>query len=719
MGGETKGGGWGNPPSYKGRRPMEHSFQDAIYREDRARKNWVSAWGTMERGVAKKEVRDPGTYFATSFPVVTSALIGRTTYGQRRKKSADVKKWAQRQIANSETRRSLDNGWTTEAGLKVERGGPQPPPKDSIRSLGSDLPMNPAKTKAGSRRESGLPYPRGTRAASYNEPVTKPEIATTTIDFAEFLSGGKHASPTRTVRPGTGGDQSATSAAASRATTAEPPRLALLKTVPRTDPRVGYVSSIWAATGQGLAAAIPEVPRQPKPVRKIEENFSGWTPTGPVEFQRSESQVLSGVSKHRRKITEFNIFQDTELENCKPTMPRFTHRLGGPVCGQLSDWDIVALSGAAALCSTLRGAGAIVLYRSNFHVPIHTRHTIKPSVDGSTSSPASTINVRVGWRVRRAEATPPSSFNSVNLSKVYSPSARVTRMSGALKADAITEDATKLEFGEIFSKCFEGDDVTPLHISETKAILEMRMRDEESGGTDVGDGEGISETFHKTLQYCQRFGQFGDVAKNNGVRAILQESGLHPFEQAALANLCPADAEEAIALLPSLASELPRGKDSEDKSIPDETELGELIENLQGFRNFRDVEPETGAPTPHATLWRGRATFGSLGRGTGRVVCATSSQSWPINGALAAAARSATTGPVWRLALHHPRGSHRPGCHLATSVVHPRRLRSRVSRCVWVKAGVSFARGSRSWSPREVHGWPSELAAPRPKPTSP
>jgi len=162
-------------------------------------------------------------------------------------------------------------------------------------------------------------------------------------------------------------------------------------------------------------------------------------------------------------------------------------------------------------------------------------------------------------------------------------------MSGALKADAITEDATKLEFGEIFSKCFEGDDVTPLHISETKAILEMRMRDEESGGTDVGDGEGISETFHKTLQYCQRFGQFGDVAKNNGVRAILQESGLHPFEQAALANLCPADAEEAIALLPSLASELPRGKDSEDKSIPDETELGELIENLQGFRNFRDV----------------------------------------------------------------------------------------------------------------------------------
>mmetsp|Transcript_36556 Transcript_36556/g.95692 ORF Transcript_36556/g.95692 Transcript_36556/m.95692 type:complete len:254 (-) Transcript_36556:26-787(-) len=153
--------------------------------------------------------------------------------------------------------------------------------------------------------------------------------------------------------------------------------------------------------------------------------------------------------------------------------------------------------------------------------------------------------------------------------------------------------------------------------------------------------------------------------------------------------------------------------------FPTRRNLGSSSRTSRASATSVMCEPETGAPTPHATLWRGRATFGSLGRGTGRVVCATSSQSWPINGALAAAARSATTGPVWRLALHHPRGSHRPGCHLATSVVHPRRLRSRVSRCVWVKAGVSFARGSRSWSPREVHGWPSELAAPRPKPTSP
>lgn len=89
MGGEsTNRGGWGPPPSHSGRlvpprtadcpqsthapalvaptahfflgfprsKPMERSFQDAILREERSRKNWVSAWGNMEEGVAKKAV---------------------------------------------------------------------------------------------------------------------------------------------------------------------------------------------------------------------------------------------------------------------------------------------------------------------------------------------------------------------------------------------------------------------------------------------------------------------------------------------------------------------------------------------------------------------------------------------------------------------------------------------------------------------------------------
>lgn len=95
------------------------------------------------------------------------------------------------------------------------------------------------------------------------------------------------------------------------------------------------------------------------------------------------------------------------------------------------------------------------------------------------------------------------------------------------------------------------------------------------------------------------------------VRAVLQDSGLHPFEQAALANLCPADAEEAAALLPrcvhspsdltsaccpahtvpnfhSLTKELHR-TGTDEVSAPDEVDLSELIENIQSFRNFRDV----------------------------------------------------------------------------------------------------------------------------------
>eukprot|EP00035_Acanthoeca_spectabilis_P034822 m.31088 g.31088 ORF g.31088 m.31088 type:complete len:163 (+) comp6886_c0_seq1:1491-1979(+) len=159
---------------------------------------------------------------------------------------------------------------------------------------------------------------------------------------------------------------------------------------------------------------------------------------------------------------------------------------------------------------------------------------------------------------------------------------------GGLKAEANPEDATNLEFGEVFSNVFGEDAATPMIISEVMLVLELRKQDEESGGTDVGDGEGISETFQKTLQYCQRFGQFRDLAKVQAVRAVLQDSGLHPFEQAALANLCPADAEEAAALLPSLTKELHR-TGTDEVSAPDEVDLSELIENIQSFRNFRDV----------------------------------------------------------------------------------------------------------------------------------
>eukprot|EP00037_Helgoeca_nana_P006897 m.63086 g.63086 ORF g.63086 m.63086 type:complete len:165 (-) comp17750_c0_seq1:311-805(-) len=161
---------------------------------------------------------------------------------------------------------------------------------------------------------------------------------------------------------------------------------------------------------------------------------------------------------------------------------------------------------------------------------------------------------------------------------------------GGLKAEVNPEDATNLEFGEVFSDVFGEDNVAiPMITSEVMLVLEMRKKDEESGGTGMGDGEGISETFQKTLQYCQRFGQFRDLAKVQAVRALLQDSGLHPFEQAALANLCPADAEEAAALLPSLTKRLKRTGTNTGATVPDEVELGELIENIQSFRNFRDV----------------------------------------------------------------------------------------------------------------------------------
>lgn len=65
-----------------------------------------------------------------------------------------------------------------------------------------------------------------------------------------------------------------------------------------------------------------------------------------------------------------------------------------------------------------------------------------------------------------------------------------------------------------------------------------------------------SESFNSTLEYCQRFGQFGSAEKVKEVRALLSEpvddgaERLRKYEIAQLGNLCPSDALEAKALIP-------------------------------------------------------------------------------------------------------------------------------------------------------------------------
>ena len=60
-------------------------------------------------------------------------------------------------------------------------------------------------------------------------------------------------------------------------------------------------------------------------------------------------------------------------------------------------------------------------------------------------------------------------------------------------------------------------------------------------------------------------------------RRDLEKTGLDPFETAQLGNLCPQDASEARALIPSL--------DMQGRDIPD-AQLTEILEQLNSFKQY-------------------------------------------------------------------------------------------------------------------------------------
>jgi len=154
-----------------------------------------------------------------------------------------------------------------------------------------------------------------------------------------------------------------------------------------------------------------------------------------------------------------------------------------------------------------------------------------------------------------------------------------------LEKAAEAEDATNLNFGDVFG----AKDAIPLMISEVQFLLEARQamnaKKEDEEGTELE----MQEAFQKTLTYAQRFGQFGNKEKVKEVRKLLQKEDLqlHKFEQAALANLCPENTDEAKTLIPSLG--LPGGSadgEWQRELEVDETELDETIENLQAYRKI-------------------------------------------------------------------------------------------------------------------------------------
>jgi len=120
------------------------------------------------------------------------------------------------------------------------------------------------------------------------------------------------------------------------------------------------------------------------------------------------------------------------------------------------------------------------------------------------------------------------------------------------------EDASALKLGTEFNNA------GCLLISEVKYLLENRDKDPPD-----------TAVYNKTLEYVKTFAKFNTTDSASAVRETLRrEPALTQFETAQIANLCPADAEEAKSIIPSLVK------------IDDE-KLQTLLDEIQTMRKFQ------------------------------------------------------------------------------------------------------------------------------------
>ncbi|GAA5851999.1 hypothetical protein JCM3766R1_006950 [Sporobolomyces carnicolor] len=102
------------------------------------------------------------------------------------------------------------------------------------------------------------------------------------------------------------------------------------------------------------------------------------------------------------------------------------------------------------------------------------------------------------------------------------------------------EDASQLKFGREFEQ--RSVQEKTLTISEVKVILD----------TIDPEKQPDNSVFKKTQDYVDVFARFPTPEVSDAVRSSLPEEQLKFYEIAQLINLCPADAEEAKALIPSI-----------------------------------------------------------------------------------------------------------------------------------------------------------------------
>lgn len=124
------------------------------------------------------------------------------------------------------------------------------------------------------------------------------------------------------------------------------------------------------------------------------------------------------------------------------------------------------------------------------------------------------------------------------------------------------EDAAKLEFGPEFDQ----QKGQPLFTAEVLQLLKLHM--DKNKHLQVNN-----KLLEPSLEHCERFGQLETTEAAIAVRDQLQkvEPKLHPFEIAQLASLMPKDAEEAKAIIPSLATNY------------DDDVLNEILKNMDAW----------------------------------------------------------------------------------------------------------------------------------------
>ncbi|KAG9300274.1 hypothetical protein G9A89_011347 [Geosiphon pyriformis] len=112
------------------------------------------------------------------------------------------------------------------------------------------------------------------------------------------------------------------------------------------------------------------------------------------------------------------------------------------------------------------------------------------------------------------------------------------------------EDASKLAFGEDF------DSAEFLFISEAALLLDR-----------TPPSQAQTSAFQKTQTYVSTFSKFHNQEAVTELRKTLLKYGIHKYELAQLANLCPEEVDEVKSLIPSLAR---KNEDEDIRQMLDE-----------------------------------------------------------------------------------------------------------------------------------------------------